>query len=200
MNINYFNEYLDYKNKGLKQQTKAALARFINSFQSYGEKESWTMEYLPKLKLDANGCRIRNELFEEIIFPVLWNGYNNKNVNLIVWLVKLSQNYYQNNNVWEKMDYITDWQLIHKCYEIDPNNEEVIDLHLKIEIRQIAYSIHEWSSGMILIGNDSATKEQCKRLLEDIPFINNLDRNKKYQDFIKDYEDKLIEYMKNLEN
>ena len=88
MNIGYFNEYIKYEQMGLKSKTKECLKYFINSFENYKEKELWTIEYLPKLEFNENS-RIRNELYEEIIFPVLLEGYNNKNIKLTIWMVKL---------------------------------------------------------------------------------------------------------------
>ena len=183
MEIDYFNEYLNYLNTGIKLKAKEYIKKFINSFVNYKEKELWTVEYLPKLDMN-NNRRIRNELFEEIIFPVLLNGYNNKNISLMVWLVKLSQNCYQNKKIWEKINYKTDLEIIKECYELDPNNTDVIDLYLELEVKWISYAIHEWPSG-ILIGNNGATKEECKELLREIPFLIKLDRNKKYIEYIK---------------
>ncbi|MDR1238552.1 MAG: hypothetical protein LBK27_00400, partial [Treponema sp.] len=96
MKVEYFNEYVHYKNIGIKSKTKECIDKFINSFENYMEKEQWAVEYLSKPEMDSNG-RIRNELFEEIIFPVLLNGYNNKNILQMIWLAKLNQNYYQNH-------------------------------------------------------------------------------------------------------
>ena len=196
MDIKYYEEYLHYKKIGIKSKTKEFIDKFIGSFVNYEEKELWTREYLPKIEFDSNG-RIRNELFEEIIFPVLWNGYKNKNIELMVWLTKLSQNYYQNNRIWKKMDYKTDFEIIKKCYEIEPN-DDVIDKYLEIIIREIDYSIHEWPYG-ILFGNNFATKDECKELLDKITFLRKLDRNEKYYEFINDYENKLKEYIERLE-
>jgi hypothetical protein len=198
MNIDYFNEYLYYKNKGIKPKAKEYILKFINSFENYEEKESWTLENLSKLKQDSNG-RLRNELFEEIIFPVLFNGYKNKNVSLMIWLVKLWQNYYQNKRIWEKINYKTCLEIIKECYEIEPNNNDVIDIYLELEISWIAYSKHEWPSG-ILFGNDGATKEECNIILEEIPLLYKLDRNKKHFEYIKDYENKVREYMDRIRN
>jgi hypothetical protein len=182
MNIDYFNEYLNYTNKGLRIKAKEYINKIIHSFEDYYEKELWTLKYLPKLNNDSNG-RIRNELFEEIIFPVLLNGYNNKNINLTVWLVKLSQNYYQNNRIWKKINYKSSLEIIRKCYELEPNNNEIIDLYFKIKIERMDFCIHEYPYG-ILYGNNFATKEECKILLEEIPFLIKLDRNKKYMGVI----------------
>jgi hypothetical protein len=197
MKIEYYNEYLHYKKTGIRPKAKEFIMKFVNSFEDYRDKESWTIEYLPKLESDSNG-RIRNELFEEIIFPVLLNGYNNKNVSLMVWLVRLNQNYYQNNTIWGKINYKTTLEIIKECYDLEPNNNEVTDLFLEILIEKINFSIHEWPYG-ILIGNSFATKkDECELLLERVEFINKLDRNKKYSEYMKEYEDKVKEYMERI--
>jgi hypothetical protein len=193
MNIEYFNEYVHYKNVGVKLKAKEFIGKFINSFEDYTEKEQWTIEYLPKLEMDSNG-RIRNELFEEIIFPVLLNGYNNKNILPMIWLAKLNQNYYQNNRIWKKINYKTEVEIIKECYDLKPDNNDVTDLYLEIMINRIDFNMHEWPEG-ILFGNSFATKDECEILLERIGFMNKLDKNKKYSKYLRDCEDKIKEYM-----
>ena len=194
MNIEYFNEYLKYEEMGLKLKVKEYLTNFINSFEGYNEKVLWTIEYLPKLKFNKNG-RIRNELFEEIVFPVLLEGYNNKNIKLMLWMVKLNQNLYQNNKLWKKINNVSSLELIGECYKIEPNDNEIIDLYMEILIEKILFRIHEWPYG-ILIGNTFAEKDECKKLLEEIPLLNKLDRNKKYSELIMEYEKIINEYIK----
>ncbi|GMO65553.1 MAG: hypothetical protein Ta2A_13630 [Treponemataceae bacterium] len=198
MNIEYFNEFLQNEKLGIKTKAKEFVNKFIQSFVNYREKELWTIEYLPKLEENGNG-RIRNELFEEIIFPVLLNGYNSKNISLMIWLAKLSQNYYQNKRIWMKMNYKSDTKILKECYAIEPNNTEIIDLYLELEINSINFSMHEWPSG-ILYGNDFATEDECKKLLQEIPFIHKLDRNKKYEKYLNEYENSVKEYMNKYSN
>jgi hypothetical protein len=193
MNTDYFNEYLLYKDKGLKEKAKEAVVNFVNSFETYEEKEAWTLEHLSELPADSNG-RIRNEIFEEILFPVLWNGYNNKKVELMVWLAKLYQNCIQNKRVFARMSYKTDYEIISECYDLEPDNTEVIDLYLEIKVRYIAFSIHEYPYG-ILDGMTWATKESAENMLAEIPFLRKLDRNNRYQDFTDDYEEMLKKYI-----
>jgi len=111
----------------------------------------------------------------------------------MVWLVKLEQNYHQNTSIGKLMGYKSSNQIIRECYEIDPNNEEIIDLFLELELKWISYAIHEWTDEFpyILIGNDGATIEECQKLLGEIPFLHKLDRNKKYFNYINDYENKI---------
>ena len=193
MNIDFFNEFIKYENNGIKIKAKEYVNKFIQSFENYIEKESWVINYLPKLEQKSNG-RIRNELFEEIIFPVLWNGYNNKEINLMIWLVKLEQNYLQNNRIWEKMNYKTDMEIIKECYEIEPENNEVVEIYLKLIIEGIDYSMHELPYG-ILFGNNFATIDECNKLLEEIPFIKKLDKNNMYKEYINKYENEIKKYM-----
>jgi hypothetical protein len=69
-----------------------------------------------------------------------------------------------------------------------------VDIYLELKIRGIDYSIHEWPYG-VLFGNDFASKYECKIILEELPFLYKLDRNKKYYEYINDYEGKVKEYM-----
>ncbi|MDR1986632.1 MAG: hypothetical protein LBP88_06635 [Treponema sp.] len=193
MNIEYFNEYLKYEQLGIKSKEKEYLNNFIKSFENYNEKVLWTMEYLPKLKFNHHN-RIRNELFEEIVFPVLLEGYNNRNIKSMIWIVKLNQNFTQNEKLWKKINYVSNLSLIMECYKMEPDNSEIIDLYLEIIIEKILYRIHEWPDG-ILIGNRLAEKDECKKLLEEIPLLNKLDRNNEYNELIMEYENILNEYI-----
>jgi hypothetical protein len=193
MKIEYFNEYLHYKDIGIKSRAKEYIDKFINSFENYMEKEQWTVEYLSKLEMDSNG-RIRNELFEEIIFPVLCNGYHDKNILLMIWLVKLNQNYHQNHRIWKKINYKTEIEIIKECYDLEPDNNEVTDLFLELMMNKLDFNMHEWPH-YILFGNSVATKEECQILLDRIEFINKLDRNKKYSEYLHDCEDKIKNYL-----
>jgi hypothetical protein len=198
MNIEFYNEYITFSRKGIRSKARECINNFINSFDDFKEKQLWTKEYLPKLEKTRNGY-IRNELFEEIIFPVLLNGYKNKNISLMIWLVKLHENYYRNRKIWEEINYKTDLEIIKECYEIDGNNKEIIELYLSIEITRIIYALYE-SPCSILMDSNGMTLEDCKKeLLEEIPLIRKLDRNRKYTDFIDDYENKLNKYIKRLE-
>jgi hypothetical protein len=193
MNIDYFNEFLRYEHNGIKAKAKECINKFIKSFENYREKELWAIEYLPRLEKNSNG-RIRNELFEEILFPVLLNGYKNKNIELMIWLIKLNQNYYQNKRIWEQLNYKTTLEIVTECYDMEPNNEDVQDIYLEIKIEKMNYRIHEWPP-YILFGNSVATQEECRKLLEEIPFIKRLDRNNKYWEYITEYEEIIKEYI-----
>jgi hypothetical protein len=193
MEIKYFDEYILNEKLGLKMKTKEYVRKFINSFENDCEKEQWTFQYLPILVKKNSGI-IRMELFEEIIFPILLHGYNNKIIDSMVWLVKVSENYYRNNRFWERMYYKSDLEIIKECYSMAPNNEEIQDIYLELEIRSIDYSLHEWPCG-ILMSNCAATLEECNEMKMGIPKLKKLNRNKKCREYLMNYEHTLNEYI-----
>jgi hypothetical protein len=81
-----------------------------------------------------------------------------------------------------------------ECYQLEPDNDEISDLYLEILVKIIRYRIHEWSFG-ILIGNTFVGKDECKSLLEEIPLLNKLDKNKKYNLLITEYQNIINEYI-----
>jgi len=194
MNFEYYQEFLMCQSKGLKQQSKDALERFICSFSDFSEKQTWVTENLSDLEVHSNG-RLRNELFEELVFPVLADGYKNKQVHLMIWLVKFSKNLYQNQPLWHKIHGVTPYEIIRECYDLEPENTEIRDLCLQLGLEGIQYAIHEWPCG-ILLGPDGATKEACQAELVNVNFLRTLDHSGKYESQLADYENKLHEYMK----
>ena len=192
MNIEYFSKYLEYDKNGLKAKRKEYLNKFINSFENNNEKISWTIDYLSNFDFNKN---IRFDLFKEIIFPVLLDGYNNKNIKYMIWLAKIIKNISYDKEVAKKIGYISGLGIIKKCYELDQNNIEVNDLYIELMVRGIIYSLHEWPIG-ILNGNTFIDKNECKIILKkEIPILKKLDRNKKYNEIIIEYENKLKEYI-----
>jgi len=199
MKIEHYHDFLSYQSQGLKEKATETITKFINSFENDEEKELWVLEYLPKFEPNIYGTlRLRHELFEEIVFPVLLAGYNNKNVELMLWLAKLCQNLYQNEKIWEKINFKPEAVIIEECYNLDPDNEVIREKLLGLKIYQIDYHIHEWPAG-ILYGHNGATIDECNILLDEIPLIRKLDTNKEHQEFIQDYEDKIKEYMERME-
>ena len=186
MNIEYFYKYISYEYNGVKTRPKLFLNKFILSFANYKEKESWTIEYLPLLERYFDNY-IPNELFEEIIFPVLSKYIHTKEYKK--YLIKFGKTFYRNKKVWWELGYELRKELIEEFYELEPDNDEIIDVYLEFKIDMIKWALHHWPD--IIVG----TLEECKEMLEEIPFIHKLDRNKIYQEYISDFEIKLKKWL-----
>jgi len=192
MNIEHFTKYLEFQDKGLKKQATKEIRLFIDSFSNENEKYEWVWGWLPKLEANRHS-RIRHELFQEVIFPVLRKGYLESDFRSTLWLAKLIQNIYQNTKVHEELDWITNTSLLEKSHKLAPENDEARLLYLESIVSWLGYCIHEWPSG-ILSGNDGANLEQCQFMRKETEVVSSLDKEMIHQDFINDFLDKLCEY------
>ena len=189
MNIAHYLEFKEYEEKGLKKQASSSVRAFIASFENGNEIEEWVWKYLPELETNRHS-RIRHEIFQELVYPVLKRGYEQDDFSSTLWLGKLAQNLYQAQQLHEELAWATELSLFNKCYEIDPKNDEARLLLLKAMVAMLEYSEHEWPSG-ILYGNDAATIEQCDEIEQEVQRILQLDRECTYSEFIKQYIEKL---------
>ncbi|OOF24065.1 hypothetical protein BZJ19_11880 [Salinivibrio proteolyticus] len=196
MNIDHYQEYREFEEKGLKKPASKALRNFISSFENEIEKEEWVWEYLPTLQTNRHS-RIRHEIFHELVYPILKAGYENNHFASTLWLGKLVQNIYQTQQLHEELNWISELNLYSKSYEIDPSNDEARLLLLKILVSWLEYSGHEWPSG-ILYGNDGATIEQCEEIGAEVERVLKLDKEHAHSEFIEQYVKKLSEYRSRL--
>lgn len=74
MNIEYYNAFLEYQEKGLKKKAAACIQAFISSFESEDEIRNWVWFNLEDLVSNRHS-RIRHEIFSELVYPVLKRGY-----------------------------------------------------------------------------------------------------------------------------
>ncbi len=149
MNIEHYREFRDFEEKGLKKQASKSVRAFISSFQSSKDIEEWVWEYLPKIATNRHS-RIRHEIFCELVFPTLRDGYKNGDFASTLWLGKLSQNLYQLQSAHEALDGVSEIELYNRCHEIDPENDEVRLLLLKSIVSWLAYAEHEWPRAYLL--------------------------------------------------
>ncbi|WP_373976030.1 hypothetical protein NT239_04460 [Chitinibacter sp. SCUT-21] len=198
MNIKYFECFIVYEEKGLKKQATESIREFIASFQNTAEIEHWVWEYLPTLKKN-NHSRIRHELFNELIYPILKTGYEKQDFQSILWLGKVVQNLYQSRKLYKEFIQETELSLFIKSYKINPENDEARLLLLNATIKWLKYTEHEWPSG-ILYGNDGATLEECNEIDRVVKQAVELDKELLHQAFIAEYQKKLSEYRSSLDN
>lgn len=195
MIIEKYYEFMDQENKGMKDEAKQRLSEFINSFSSFEEKEEWTYEYLSSLK--KNHLRIRHELYESIIFPVLLYGFRKREINAMHWIVKTRNNLFSAQELYKEIDYISPDDIMQECHTMEPFNSEISETFLGMKIDFISYSQHEWPSG-ILYGANGASLEECYEIKDELMLIRNLDQDKKYEEYLNDYELKLELYIERL--
>jgi len=162
INTEAYEKYLLFSDQKLKLQTDNALNIFINSFETIEEKILWTKENISKIQVN-NSSRIRFELFNAIILPVLLIGYQRKEAFSLFWLARLVNNYYDNKEVLTEIHNKSPFELLDEAYKIDRTNESIRKEIINEWIKFVTYSQHEWPSG-ILIGNNGGTIKEYVEL------------------------------------
>ena len=190
MNADLYEQFLLLKNSGRKSEAKVALDSFIASFETPEEKKTWVSSFLNE---GNYGHKIRHEIYEKLIYPVLLAGYLERDVDSIIWLVKTVDNLYEVKPLHPALEHQTDFSFLQEAYTIKPN-EQTSQLLLNRLLSWFSISQHEWPSG-ILYGMNGASREECKEILCDVEFARQLDIKKKHGSYLSDFEMKVREYM-----
>jgi len=180
--------------QGDRQLATIELNAFIGSFVSLDEKASWTRRYLANGNF---GHKIRHELYEQIIFPVLLSGYRESDPWSLRWLERTSQNLYENKRIWSQVDWKTATQFASDLFAACPTDNEARLSLLSHLVEWLRYSIHEWPAG-ILYGKDGATLDQCQEIFDEVEYTIRLDEERAHAAFLEDFKAKLAEYARRL--
>ncbi len=190
MNTKHFDAYVNAKDLGKKGQARLFLEQFVESFSTFEEKVEWTKWYLEN---STFGHTIRHEIYENVVFPVLLDGYHRGDTWSLRWLVKTDQNMNKADHLGKQIDHKSALLMLKELYVSNPEDEETRSLLLERQIDWFQFSVHEWPAG-ILNGMDGATEEDCREILKDVETARTLDKENRYTDFLDDYETKVREY------
>jgi hypothetical protein len=189
-----YEQFTKLKKSGLKQEATAVLEAFIASFRTMDEKRQWVPGFLEQ---GDYGLRIRHELYEAVVFPVLLEGYVRRDVWSLCWLAKTIQNVYADRGLFAQIDYKGEWGLLREAYDLSPT-EEIKQSLLSTMLNWFGYSQHEWPSG-ILFGADGASLSECEKILRDVAFARTLDSGAN-TDYLNEFESKVHAYQRRLQS
>lgn len=195
MDTTQFEHYQKARQLGKKAEASAALKLFLASFSSDEEKAEWSRWYLEN---EFNGHKVHHEIYEQAIFPTLLSGYQRSDPWSLRWLARTMPNLYQARQLWQRIEWKTDYDLLRELLTLQPSDDEIrVDVLSKL-IHWFCYSIHEWPAGIILCGYDGTTFEQCQEILNDVAYAREVDREFKHYEFLNDYEEKVRAYQQRL--
>lgn len=189
METEYFAEYRRLKEAGRKAEATAALHRFLASFGPDDDRALWVREYL---EAGDYGHRIRHEIYQTLVFPVLLEGYRRGDAWSAYWLGRTAQNLYTAPALHAQVSDKAEQQLFAEAYDREPR-EEVRQSLLASLIEWFAYCQHEWPMG-ILYGIDGAGPEECDELLREVERARSLDRDGAIEPFLGEFERRIREY------
>lgn len=179
------------KRAGNRSEAAVALREFLASFSNFDEKRIWTEDYLAHHDAEK---KVRHELYEHIIFPVLLEGYRRSEPWSLRWLARTSQNLHRAEHLWHQVDDKSEFDFVSDLFALNPDDDEIRKQILTFRLRGLEYAVHEWPWG-ILYGADGATAAECEELREELAKARELDREHLHTNFFTDFESKLDEYV-----
>lgn len=191
MNLTAYDDFVAATRAGRKSATATALHVFLKSFSTFDEKRAWVVDFL---KTYQPQDKIRHELYEQLIFPVLLQSYRNLEIWGIRWLAATSQNLYRSKELWAQIDFVTEHSLLKQWSSLEPENELARTALLEKLIDGFESSEHEWPAG-ILYGMNGANPDQCQEIASAITEARALDFNGKYDSYLTRFHEKLNSYM-----
>ena len=168
MDVTLYKAYLQAKEDGLKKLASEHIRAFIDSFSNESERNLWCRSFLDQ---GEYGHKIRHELYREIIFPVLLEGFKTDDAWSFFYLGKTAQNLYTDKRLHEQVDQLSDFEFYKRCYEIAPWLFDVREMLADTVWRGICFGVHEWPSGLCY---------EASEIAEDVKYLKSLDCEGRY--------------------
>jgi hypothetical protein len=157
---------------GLKARAKETIVEFVASFTDFSDKRAWAQKFMSARRTTY---AIRHELYEEVIFPVLFEGYQRKDPKCLYWLARTAQNLYKSPRLHERIDQQLPIDLLKQAYSIAPDSEEFRQGLLEALIDGLRWITHEWPAG-ILYEVQRPWHIEYWDLMQDLKLARELDR------------------------
>src|SRR5262249_9460212 len=141
---------------------------------------------------ETSDHRIRHELYEHILFPVLLAGYQRRDPWALRYLARTAQNLYHAKSLWAQVG-VGEFELLKELLRLCPDDEQARTDVLAAQLRWFSHCTHEWPAG-ILHGMNGASVQECEEILEEIALARKLDRARQHAAFLDDVEAKVIAY------
>ena len=194
MDTDLYEQFIILKDSGRKAEAKVSLDLFIASFATLEQKRDWVYSYLEEGKY---GQRIRHEIYENLVYPVLLDGYLRNDANSVAWLAKTANNLYKVKSPHPVLKGKHEFTLFKETHDLEPSAEVEAEL-LSALLKWFSYAQHEWPAG-ILYGPNGADISESEEYLLDVQFARSLDRDKEHEDFLSQFESKVREYIQRLQ-
>lgn len=190
MNPEHYQNFKSLIDRGLRTEAASELKLFVESFGDLQERRIWTRWFLEHEQL---GHTIRHELYEAVVFPALFAGYEERDPWSILWLARTCQNLYRARELWRQIGFKTDYEFLKELVQLEPTNDDAKAALLERQIQWFRYTEHEWPAG-ILYGNDGASSTECDAILSEVNFARQLDEGNRYSAYLDSFVSRVREY------
>jgi hypothetical protein len=170
-------QYLRFDALGLKLKTTQAVLSLVDAVSCMEAKVSWTRDNLDRLPLNRQG-RIRHEIFENIIFPGLLDGFKNGDSEASYLLGSYAQNLYANPSIFEQVSERSALDFFRIAFQYDTSSARYQHAYLSSIIKDLEYVFHEWPAGILI--DPSNFSDALFELKGELSIALSLDRDKQY--------------------
>ncbi|WDA40218.1 hypothetical protein [Erythrobacter sp. BLCC-B19] len=185
-----YEEFLRWQSLGAKAKATAALRAFLDSFPDFAAKAKWTNANLEKLHTNRH-ARIRHELFEEVIFPVLISRIEAGDPEAMFQLARHDQNLFGATHLWKQMEYVSPRELLQRAHEAAPHEDRYRKALLQDLVGAFNYLDHEWPLAILV---DAREPDVWDTLSELISKARILDMEGAMADRLAEFEDRVRQY------
>ncbi|TVM33688.1 hypothetical protein [Oceanidesulfovibrio marinus] len=193
MDITLYESFTDADEKGLKDRAKAFLRAFIDSFADEKEKEIWVWRYLEGIDVFREYIKLRYEIFEELVFPVLFRGFQSDHQKSLMWLGLLIPNLNQSMVAEDVREEIIESKCLVKAVELDPEDYVAKAVLLLRLIDAFEYVQHEWPNGLVYYYK-IFDLQKCAEFKSKVALARELDVKKQYGEFLDKFEERIKTY------
>ena len=168
MNTSLYTEFRNCADRGDRERAARLVRQFIDSFENETERRTWVREFLEN---GDYGHKIRHELYRDLIFPELCQGYRTNDPWSLYFLAHTVQNVYKVRELHERLDWKSDYTLLESCYRVAPDFRDVRAQLLDRVSRGLHFAIHEWPTGLL---------GEIEELESELSFAKTLDSENTY--------------------
>jgi hypothetical protein len=194
MNDRHYEHYKASLARGQPAQAALAIERFIASFSSLESRIHWVRWFLGNERWEH---RIRHEIYEHLVFPVLLHGYRAGDLWSLRWLIRTLANVYTREQLWAQLDHKAEIDLREELMAQVPEDararRELVDCYIEI----FRNHVHEWPEA-ILYGHNSATAGECLEILAHTARVRQLDIEQRHHALLDEVVEKVHLYQQRM--
>jgi hypothetical protein len=189
-----YDSFVRYTEQGRRKDAAVALQEFVASFRDLEEKRRWTTSYL---EAGPNLDKIRHELYEQVIFPVLLEGYSRADPWSLWWLAQTSHNLNRSQDLSRQVEHKGRRAFLQQLHALQPDDDRARLALLDANLDWLEFACHEWPGG-ILYGMDAANLAQSEEIAELLAETRALDKEGRHAEFLAEFEDMLTDHVARL--
>ncbi|MEO9684003.1 MAG: hypothetical protein ABJF86_18640 [Tateyamaria sp.] len=156
----------------------------IDAVPSLDAKTVWTQNNLDRLPLNRTN-RIRHEIYESIVFPVLKAKFGRDEPDASYLLGKYWQNLVTMRSLSEQMNHRSATDFFRIAFELEPSSVRYRHAYLTSLINDLNFTFHEWPTGILI--DHTNWQEDIQRLKEQLSLAGSLDKDRRFSADLADW-------------